>query len=90
MSKKEIVDKYKGLKDKLSKQEFPCNYMFKFITTQEKLTELTPYFKDAQIKTKPSSKGTYVSFTALVMVVSADEIIERYKSLSHIEGLISL
>ncbi|MAS51655.1 MAG: DUF493 domain-containing protein [Flavobacteriales bacterium] len=84
------MDKYKGLKEKLSKQEFPCKYMFKFIITQAKLVELNPYFKDAQIKTKPSSKGTYISFTAVVIAVSADEIIERYKSLSHIEGLISL
>ena len=84
------MDKYKGLKEKLSKQEFPCKYMFKFITSKTKLDELKPYFKDAEIQTKPSSKGTYVSFTAVVMAVSADEIIERYKSLSHIEGLISL
>ncbi len=84
------MDKYKGLKKKLSEQEFPCKYMFKFITTQGKIVELNPYFEDAQIETKPSSKGTYISFTAIVIAISADEIIERYKSLSHIEGLISL
>ena len=64
--------------------------MFKFISSKEKLDELKPYFNDAEIKTKPSSKGTYVSFTAVVVAVTADDIIQRYKSLSHIEGLISL
>ncbi len=84
------MDKYEGLKQKLSKQEFPCKYMFKFITSKSKLVELKPYFQDAEITTKPSRKGTYISFTAVAVVVSADEIIDKYKSLSHIEGLISL
>ena len=84
------MDKYQGLKDKLSKQDFPCKYMFKFNTSKKKLLELKPYFKDADIRTKPSSKGTYVSFTAVEIMLSPEEIIKRYKSLSHIEGLISL
>lgn len=85
-----VVDKYQGLKEKLSNQEFPCKYMFKFITSKDKLLELKPYFKNAEIRTKPSSKGTYLSFTALEIMASPEEIIKRYKSLSHIEGLISL
>jgi putative lipoic acid-binding regulatory protein len=64
--------------------------MFKFITSKEKLSELKPYFQDAEIRTKQSSKGTYISFTALEIMLSPEEIIKRYKSLSHIEGLISL
>lgn len=84
------MDQYKGLRDKLKEQKFPCKYMFKFITSEAKLSELKPYFKDAEIKTKPSSKGKYVSFTAVVMTLDADQIIDRYKSLSHIQGLISL
>ena len=84
------MDKYQGLREKLLQQEFPCKYMFKFITSKEKLSELKPYFQDAEIRTKPSSKGTYVSFTALEIMLSPEEIIKRYKSLSHIQGLISL
>ena len=64
--------------------------MFKFITSKEKLSELKPYFQDAEIRIKPSRKGTYVSFTALEIMLSPEEIIKRYKSLSHIQGLISL
>ncbi len=84
------MDKYEGLREKLSKQEFPCKYMFKFITSKENLPQLMPFFEDAEIRTKPSSKGTYISFTAVVIMISAEEIIQRYKSLAHVDGLISL
>ena len=84
------MDQYEGLRAKLSEQKFPCKYMYKFITSEAKLSELNPFFQDAEIKVKPSSKGKYVSFTAIVMAVSAEQIIERYKSLSHLEGVISL
>lgn len=84
------MDKYQGLRDRLAEQSFPCKYMFKFITSEAKLNEINPFFQDAEVKTKPSSKGKYLSYTAVVMAISADEIIDRYKSLSHIEGLISL
>jgi len=84
------MDQYEGLREKLKKQNFPCKYMFKFITSQDNISELKTYFKDAEVKTKPSSKGKYVSFTAVIMTLNADQIIDRYKSLSHIQGLISL
>ena len=84
------MDKYEGLRKKLAEQKFPCKYMFKFITLEENLAELKPYFEDAEVKTKPSSKGKFISLTAVIMALSADQIIDRYKSLSHIKGLISL
>lgn len=84
------MDKYDGLRERLAEQSFPCKYMFKFITSEAKLSEINPFFQDAEVNTKESSKGKYISYTAIVMAVSADEIIDRYKSLSHIEGLISL
>ncbi len=84
------MDKYEGLRERLAEQSFPCKYMFKFITSEEKLSEINPFFQDAEVKTKPSSKGKYMSYTAVIMAVNAEAIIKRYKSLSHIEGLISL
>lgn len=84
------MDKYEGLKEKLSQLEFPCKYMYKFITSKEKVAELRPYFEDAEISVKESSKGNYVSFTAVAMAVSPESIIEKYQSLGHIKGLMSL
>ena len=85
-----MEDKYEGLRQKLSKQKFPIRYMYKFIVSQEKIKELKPFFQDAEVKTKPSSKGKYYSFTAIEVALDPDQIIQKYKSLSHIEGLISL
>lgn len=64
--------------------------MYKFITSEEKIAELKPYFQKAEISTKASSKGKYISFTAVDMAISAEHIIDKYKSLSHIQGLMSL
>lgn len=83
-------DKYAGLREKLEELSFPTKYMYKFITIEEKIAELRPYFEDAEISTKRSSKGKYISFSAIVMALSADQIIEKYKSLDHIQGLMSL
>ena len=84
------MDDYKGLREKLENQDFPSKYMYKFITSLDKIPDLKPHFQDAEINTKSSTKGKYVSFTAVVMAISADQIIDKYKSLSHIEGLMSL
>ena len=35
------MDNYEGLRKKLAEQKFPCKYMFKFITLEENLAELT-------------------------------------------------
>ena len=87
------MDKYEGLRKKLAEQKFPCKYMFKFITLEENLAELKPYFEDAEVKTKPSSKGKYISLTAVIMecLLSADQnhwIV--INSFCRVKGLISL
>lgn len=85
-----MEDNYEGLRQKLAEQNFPAKYMYKFIALEEKISELKPFFQDAEITTKPSSKGKYVSFTAIEIAINSDHIINKYKSLSHIQGLISL
>lgn len=83
--------KYRALKQKLQQEhEFPLKYMYKFIVPSGKEEELRPYFEDAEVKIKQSSKGNYTSFTAIKIELSAEAIIQKYKSLSHIKGLISL
>lgn len=85
-----IVDQFEGLRDKLKDLEFPSKYMYKFITSQENIALLRPCFQDAEITVKQSSKGKYNSFTAVTMAMNPEQIIDKYKSLSHIKGLISL
>ena len=47
-------------------------------------------FKDAEIHTRKSSKGTYASVSVKTVALNANEIIEIYKKASKIKGIISL
>jgi putative lipoic acid-binding regulatory protein len=82
--------KYEALRLKLAELDFPLKYMYKFIIVSDKIAELSPFFEDAQISKKQSSKGNYVSFTAIKIELSPEDIIAKYQSLNHIKGIISL
>lgn len=82
--------KFEKLKEQLELQEWPAVYLFKFITIQEKVSEILPLFKDGEVSTKRSSKGKYISVSVKMMMFSADQIIEKYRSVAHIKGVISL
>tara|TARA_B110000261_G_C13047279_1_gene342759 strand:- start:557 stop:811 length:255 start_codon:yes stop_codon:yes gene_type:complete len=84
------VDGYEGLRKELDEKGFPMKYMYKFITSEDNIALLMPVFENAKITTKRSSKGKYISFSAIEIAISSDHIINKYKSLSHIKGLISL
>lgn len=93
MSKSEEF--YKNLKEKLEENTtFPSKYMYKFIvpTTKNQVKEVQDVFnnKGAVITTKASKNGKFVSVSILLTVKNADEVIKHYKSVTHIEGLISL
>lgn len=86
-----MEDKYESLRKKLDEDaKYPMKYMYKFIVPNEKLQELLPFFETAEISTKRSRTGKYVSMSAVVMAFNSEDIIERYKSISHLEGVISL
>lgn len=72
---------------------FPSVYMFKFIVSSEHrniaLVE-NLFGPEADILTKESGGGKYISITSKQVVMSADEIIEVYKKASEIKGIIFL
>ena len=84
------MDNYDGLREKLEESGFPVKYMYKFITSEANIALLRPFFEDADISTKRSSKGKYISFSAIEIALNADQVVNKYKSLAHIKGLISL
>ncbi len=93
MSKKEEV--YKGLQDKLEKDfSWPRVYLFKFIipADNEKLALLESKFnsEEAQISVRQSRNGNYLSVSAKEMMMSPARVIERYRAVENIEGIISL
>lgn len=82
---------------KLSLEEttsFPTNYMFKFIipTDKNKFKQIDNMFNKlgAVIRSKTSKNEKFTSLTILVDMSSPDEIIEKYKEVGTVEGVISL
>lgn len=92
-NKKEEV--YKSLLEKLGTEiTWPSVYLFKFIipADNEKLAILESKFnsKEAQITIRNSRKGNFVSVSAKEMMMNPESVIERYRSVEDIEGIISL
>ncbi len=88
---------YTKLKNQLEDTTvFPAFYLYKFIVpTKEnnsKVDQVSVLFKglNAAIKTKASKNGKYTSISIKVMMPSAMAIIEKYKEVAVIEGIISL
>jgi len=82
---------------KLSLEEttsFPTNYMFKFIipTDKDKFKQIDNMFNKlgAVIRSKTSKNEKFTSLTILVDMSSPDEIIDKYKEVGKVEGVISL
>lgn len=86
---------YIKLKDQLEDTtDFPADYMYKFIvpTDGNQLQEVQDVFdnKGAVITTKKSKTGKYISITIVLKLKNADEVIEYYKKVEKIKGIISL
>lgn len=85
---------YASLREQLIQQtEWPTVYMFKFIVpaknkTLARVMEL--FGPDAEVSTRNSSKGSYISITAREVMIDADQIIEVYQRAELIDGIISL
>jgi len=93
--KKKTTAFYARLKEQLEQDtNWPAPYLFKFIVPkdQEKIDAIEAAFAalPAEIKTRDSSKGTYTSVSIAVKMVSPDAVINKYKEVSNIEGVISL
>lgn len=72
---------------------WPSVYMFKFIAPADNriFAMLHDLFSpSAEITNRHSSGGKYMSITVKEMMLSADEVIERYRKVSEIEGVRAL
>jgi len=86
--------KWQSLLEKLETQEWPRIYMFKFIVPAQNqiIAQVEGLFntKESVVTMRTSSKGNFVSITAKELMLSAENVILRYKQAEGIEGLISL
>ena len=85
---------YASLKTKLEDvHSYPTMYMFKFIvpSLSNKVEQVSDLFgKEANITSRQSSKGKFTSLTVKLVMLSSDEIIQKYKEVAKIEGVMML
>ncbi len=88
-------DFYASLKEKLeATHDFPEDYLFKFIVSndQAKLTEIYRVFDGVQhtMNNRDSKNGKYISLSLNAFVLDADQVINIYKEVGKIEGVMML
>jgi len=81
------------LRERLVNISWPSVYMFKFIAPAENrvfamLHDLFPH--QAEFTNRHSEGGKYLSITVKEVMINVDEVIDRYKKASAIEGVIVL
>ncbi len=73
---------------------WPAPYLYKFIvpTDLQKIAKIEAIFDkiDAEIKRRDSSKGTYTSVSIKATMESPEKVVEKYRQVSSLEGVISL
>lgn len=87
-------EKFNDLRKKLDEtQSYPSVYMFKFIldASNRKIALVENLFSEnAEIYTKESDKGKYISITITEVMMSTEEIIGIYTKAAEIEGVMLL
>lgn len=88
------LDQELKLKEQLEQlHSFPDLYYFKFIipSSEEKLKEVLSHFSEnAEVKSRTSKNGKYTSISIKEVMMSAQKVVDRYRELNNIEGLMSL
>ena len=95
MDNKDTEEFYAKLKDQLQESTTrPSTYLYKFIvpTDEQRISQIQDIFDNtgAVIESKKSKKGTYTSLSITVDLKDPDAVIEKYKEVSVVEGVISL
>lgn len=95
MSEQKSEDFYNRLKLQLEEStSWPSDYLYKFIvlTDDEKIARIHHIYNNtgAVIDLKKSKNGKYTSVSITVNLKNPDEVIQKYKEVGAIEGVISL
>jgi len=95
MDKAKSEEFYARLKEQLLETtQWPSSYLYKFIipTDEEKKRQINGIFDNtgAVIESKKSKNGNYTSISITVTMKDPDAVIEKYKEVSSVEGVLSL
>jgi putative lipoic acid-binding regulatory protein len=70
--------------------EFPTEYLFKFIVPKSEVHHVLALLDGMDIDERASANGNYISVSAKSLCQTSDEIIQVYKKVSTIKGLLAL
>jgi hypothetical protein len=95
MDKDKSEEFYSRLRVELmNSHSWPSDYLYKFIvpTDIEKIEKIHRIFDNtgAVIESRQSRKGKYTSISITVNLKNPDEVINKYKEVGAVEGVISL
>ncbi|MGQ0827850.1 MAG: DUF493 family protein [Bacteroidota bacterium] len=85
-------EQFDKLIEQLREMSWPTVYMFKFIIPAEnkKIALVESKFSDEAIITqKESTNGKYISITIKQVMLNPESIIDKYKEMDGIEGLMA-
>ena len=80
--------KFKSLLD--DQITWPDYYSFKFVVKTESKGRVLALLSDHEISEKFSKTGKYTSITSRKYLNSSDEVVDIYKKVSKVEGVITL
>ncbi|MCG8576481.1 MAG: DUF493 domain-containing protein [Flavobacteriales bacterium] len=86
-------DQFEKLRELLKEQNYPSVYFYKFIiqNDEEKMVEVKKCFSEtAEFSSRSSKNGKYLSISIKEMMLSTEDIIDRYKAVGQIKGVITL
>lgn len=89
----ESQSQFDGLRGKLEQEEWPAVYLFKFImpNNHETISRLLNIFgTENKQQIQNSKNGNYVSITIHEMMMSANDVIEKYEQAALLKGVMSL
>lgn len=69
---------------------WPSYYTFKFIVNPDNKAQAMEFLKDFDLAERPSRSGKYTSITSKARFQSSEEVIDVYKKMKAVEGIISL
>lgn len=79
---------FKALLDE--QYEWPAQYIFKFIVPKASISIAKNVLLTFNLTEKDSKTGKYISLSATKVMESSDEILDIYKKMAIVDGIISL
>ncbi len=85
------MDFYTKLKERLeSEHNWPGPYLFKFVVPEAQRSQLLGLIPTGLVQERWSSNKRYVSVSIKTQMTDADSVIEVYKRITVVEGVLSL